>query len=168
MLEYPLTARCLDPSACPFLEGHFCDNDGCAVEDDTVCLARSVTEHKKNLKRLSCAVTLSRPTTLHHCRGASMATTVFGTPGAGQKQNDALQIPLVARLHFGGGPSIDGGYGAQTWERENQKTQVELLLSTSRHLKYSVWTLAWRWASHLTRARVERFLQDSRSRFHRQ
>lgn len=167
MIDYPLTARCLLPGACPFSAGWFCEHDGCAVEDDSICLATSASAHNKNLRRLPCALTQVRPVTLHHCRGASMALTVFGTPGAGQKQNDALQIPLVARLHFGGGNSIDGGKGAQTWEARNG-TQVALLNWTSRQLRYSVWTLAWRWASPITRVRVGRFLQQSRSRFHRQ
>lgn len=102
--------------------------------------------------------------TLHHVRGGSAALQPFGTPGAGQKQNPALQIPLAAEYHvgkYGIDARISGG--VQQWERMWGR-QVDHLSSTSLLLRYSPWTLAWRWASPLVRARVERFLRESRSR----
>jgi hypothetical protein len=91
-----------------------------------------------------------------------MSLTPFGSPGAGQKQNNALQIPLHPLYHRGRF-GIDGTLGATSWE-ETFGRQVDHLSSTSRRLRYSVLTLAWSWASPLVRRRVERFLQEYRSR----
>lgn len=159
-----LTPRCLDPTACPFAAGTFCDNPRCATESDEVKLPCSVTGHEKKLRQLVCCVSESRPITLHHCRGGSMATNLFGTPGAGQKQNDALQIPLSQNLHVGS-EGIDARIngGVQSWELK-YGLQTEHLTSTSRLLRYSPWTLAWSWSSPLVRRRVELFLRESRSR----
>lgn len=102
--------------------------------------------------------------TLHHCRGGSVSASLFGGPGMSQKQNPALQIPLHADFHvgqFGIDARID--LGVETWERQ-WGMQTDHLSSTSRLLGYSLWTLAWHWASPLTRARVERFLRQWRSR----
>lgn len=149
---------------CPFREGRFCDNPWCAVESNEVKLPCSVTEHEKRLRRLVCCVSGHTTVTLHHCRGGSMATNLFGTPGAGQKQNDALQIPLHPDWHVGQF-AIDAkiGGGAQSWETR-WGTQVSHLSWTSHRLRYSPWTLAWAWASPLVRRRVECFLREYRSR----
>ncbi len=164
-------ARCVLAEQCPLLKGEMCLNDRCATEDDDVCLPASRTAHEKNLRSIPCRVTGSSTSlTLHHARGGSMATNPFGTPGVGQKQNDALQIPLHRDLHLGSFSSrgIDARVGGSVkgWEEENG-TQVALLNSTSESLRYSVWMLAWRWASPLVRARVERFLRESPSLFRR-
>ena len=97
-----------------------------------------------------------------------MATNLFGTPGAGQRQNDALQIPLSAHLHVGQ-EGIDARIngGAKSWELK-YGLQTNHLASTSRLLRYSPWTLAWLWASPLVRRRVlalgASFWRESRSR----
>lgn len=164
-----LTPRCAaddleDGPPCPFTEGRFCENPWCAVESNEVKLPCSVTEHEKRLRRLACCVSGQKPVTLHHCRGGSMATNPFGTPGASQKQNDALQIPLHATWHvgqYGVDARVNGG--VQSWENQWGQ-QVEHLSSTSRLLRYSPWTLAWAWASPLVRRRVECFLREWRSR----
>jgi hypothetical protein len=153
---------------CPFTQGRFCDNPWCAVESNEVKLPCSVTEHEKRLRRLVCCVSGQKSVTLHHCRGGSMAGSLFGTPGVGQKQNEALQIPLHHQMHVGTF-GIDGRVagGVQSWESK-WGLQTEHLASTSLLLQYSMWSLAWLWASPLVRRRVERFLQQSRSRCHPQ
>lgn len=95
-----------------------------------------------------------------------MALNPFGTPGVGQKQNDALQIPLSWDFHVGQN-GIDARINSSVplWEKR-WDTQLNHLNLTSRLLRYTPWTLAWSWASPLARARVERFLRQSRSRFH--
>lgn len=159
---------CWDQGQCPFQNGTWCEIPWCAVYDDEVKLPCSVTAHEKKLRTLVCCVTGQKPVTLHHCRGGSMATTLFGTPGVGQKQNDALQIPLHRELHTGRfGIDARVGGGVLSWEQQ-WGLQTQHLVSTSRLLRYSVWTLAWLWASPLVRRRVERFLQQSRSRCHPQ
>ncbi|HSV90882.1 MAG TPA: hypothetical protein VLH80_07265 [Nitrospiraceae bacterium] len=93
-----------------------------------------------------------------------MATSPFGTPGIGQKQNPALQIPLHLEYHVGSeGIDCRINGGVKSWEARHG-AQVEHLSSTSRLLKYSLWFLAWQWSTPLVRARVERYLQESRSR----
>lgn len=159
-----LTPRCATPATCPFADGTFCENPLCATESDEVDLPCSVTAHEKRLRRLACCVTGGRAS-LHHCRGGSMATNPFGTPGAGQKQNSALQIPLAPYLHYAGKEGIDAQVngGVKSWEAK-YGLQTQHLASTSRLLQYSPWTLAWAWASPLVRRRVESFLRESRSR----
>lgn len=94
-----------------------------------------------------------------------MALTPFGNPGAGQKQNEALQIPLHEDLHVGQyGIDARINSSARRWEGLWGR-QIDHLNSTSRQLRLSLWTLAWRWASPYSRARAERFLQQSRCRF---
>jgi hypothetical protein len=95
-----------------------------------------------------------------------MATNPFGTPGAGQKQNSALQIPLHQDLHVGTKNAIDGAIngGVESWERQ-WGTQVSHLAWTFHQLPYSNWTLAWLWASPLVKERVGRFLRESLSRY---
>lgn len=159
-----LTPRCLDEARCPFQAGLFCTRTDCATEDDQVKFPCSVTAHEKRLRQLACSVTGRTPVTLHHTRGASMKTNPFGGPGAGQKQNPALQIPLVAELHFGRfGIDARIGSSAQSWERK-WGLQTKHLDLTSHHLRYSPWTLAYLWASPLVQERVGRFLRDSLSR----
>lgn len=165
-----LTPRCQFESEgagdeCPFKHGTFCERVDCATESWEVVLPRCVSDHEKRLRKLACCVTGAKPVTLHHCRGGSIAQSLFGGPGVGQKQNPALQIPLHAELHVGR-HRIDGALngGVQSWE-VSHGSQVEHLSSTSRLLQYSVWTLAWQWASPLVRRRVESFLMQSRSRF---
>ena len=160
-----LTARCLEPAHCPFAGGHFCENEGCAVESDEVTLPCSVTEHEKRLRRLACVVSDRTPVQLHHTRGGSIAYCPFGGPGVGQKQNPALQIPLHQLYHvgpYGIDARISGG--VQTWERMWKK-QTEHLAAVGRLLHYSPWWLAWSWASPLVRRRVVTHLEASRSRF---
>jgi hypothetical protein len=96
-----------------------------------------------------------------------MAETPLGTPGMGQKQNPALQIRLALDYHVGQ-YGIDARINSSIprWEA-TYSTQVDLLNSTSLQLGYSVWMLAYQWASHLTRGRVERFCAQSPSLFHR-
>lgn len=104
------------------------------------------------------------PVTLHHTRGGSISESLFGGPGAGQKQNPALQIPLHADYHVGTyGIDARIGSSVRDWERRFGE-QTDHLSSTSRLLRYSVWTLAWSWASPLQRRRVEFFLAEHRSR----
>lgn len=161
-----LTARCMNPLACPFAQGTFCENNACAVSTDEVKFPCSVSDHEKRLRKLECCVSGLTRVTLHHCRGASMSQTPFGSPGGGQKQNDALQIPLALTWHTGRyGIDARVNSSAVQWE-SLWGTQVEHLNSTSCLLQYSQWTLAWLWASPLVRARVERFLGQSRSRSH--
>lgn len=159
-----LTARCLEPFNCPFARSQFCENVGCAADSDEVKLPCSVTDHEKRLRQLACVVSDQTPVTLHHTRGGSIARSLFGGPGAGQKQNPALQIPLHAEYHVGRN-GIDGQIGAKRWELMFGE-QTDHLSSTSRLLRYSVWTLAWSWASPLQRRRVEFFLRESPSRCH--
>lgn len=159
-----LTARCLDPKLCPFADARFCENPGCAVESDEVTLPCFVTEHERRLRRLACVVSDRIPVTLHHTRGGSIAYCPFGGPGVGQKQNPALQIPLHALYHVGKyGVDCRISGGVQRWEAL-WGTQVDHLNSTCHRLRYSLWTLAWSWASPLVRRRVERFLQQYHSR----
>lgn len=161
-----LTSRCCNPTGCPFLQGQFCEDDRCATESDEVKLPCSVTEHEKRLRTLGCILTGAKPPTLHHARGGSMAVSLFGTPGVGQKQNHALQIPLARALHVGQqGIDCRINGGVETWEKK-WMPQVRLLSLSSRQLQYNQHALAWRWASPLVRVRVERFLQQSRCRFH--
>lgn len=161
-----LTARCLEPHACPFRNAQFCENPGCAVESDEVKLPCSVTAHEKKLRQLACVVSDRTPVTLHHTRGGSISRSLFGGPGAGQKQNPALQIPLHAEYHVGRcGIDARVGSSVRTWEQMFGE-QTDHLSSTSRQLQYSVWTLAWLWASLLQRRRVEFFLRESPSRCH--
>jgi len=165
-LMLAMTPRCRAPLVCPFKAGTFCDRTECAIEDDTVCLPQSVTAHERNLRSLGCVVSGRRPVTLHHIRGGTVATTLFGTPGVGQKQNDALQIPLEETWHTGKfGIDAQVASGVESWERR-WGSQVLYLHSISYNLRYSPWALAWRWASPIVRVRVERFLQESRSRLH--
>jgi hypothetical protein len=159
-----LTARCLEPARCPFADARFCENPGCAVESDEVKPPCSVTDHEKRLRRLSCVVSDRTPITLHHTRGGSVARSAFGGPGAGQKQNPALQIPLHADYHVGRwGIDAQVGGGVQRWELRFGE-QTDHLSSTSHLVRYSLWTLAWSWASELTRRRVGFFLREHRSR----
>lgn len=160
-----LTPRCMTPAACPFAAGTFCDNPQCATESDEVKFPCSVTGHEKKLRQLACCVTGRKPVSLHHTRGGSIATNLFGGPGGGQKQNPALQIPLHPELHYAGKEGIDAqvGGGVKSWEAK-YGLQINHLASTSRLLRYSPWTLAWSWSSPLVRRRVELFLRESRSR----
>lgn len=155
----------MTPSVCPFLEGTFCDRPDCATESNEVVLPCSVTGHEKKLRQLACSVSGRKPVSLHHTRGGSIALNPFGGPGAGQKQNPALQIPLHPDYHYAGKEGIDAqvGGGVKSWESK-YGLQTDHLASTSRLLRYSPWTLAWTWASPLVRRRVESFLQESRSR----
>lgn len=160
-----LTPRCMAPAACPFSEGTFCENPLCATESNEVKLPCSVTGHEKKLRQLACCVSGRKPVSLHHTRGGSIATNLFGGPGGGQKQNPALQIPLHPEFHYAGKEGIDAqvGGGVKSWEAR-YGLQTNHLASTSRLLRYSLWTLAWSWASPLVRRRVELFLRESRSR----
>lgn len=155
------------PSSCPFAAGTFCENPLCATESDEVDLPCSVSGHEKKLRLLACCVSGRKPVSLHHTRGGSIAQNLFGGPGGGQKQNPALQIPLHPEYHYAGRLGIDAqvGGGVKSWELRFGR-QTEHLVSTSRLLQYSPWSLAWLWASPLVRRRVECFLQESRSRCH--
>lgn len=159
-----LTARCLDPKLCPFADARFCENPGCAVESDEVTLPCSVTEHERRLRRLACVVSDRIPVQLHHTRGGSIAYCPFGGPGAGQKQNPALQIPLHPLYHVGKyGIDCRVSGGVQRWEALWQKQTVHLA-TVGRLLRYSPWCLAWAWASPLVRRRVQLHLQATHSR----
>lgn len=166
MIDY--AQRCLEGDACPLLRGELCVNNSCATKDDSVCLPSSVSSHERKLRVLGCVLTGSQiDLTLHHCRGGSMASTPFGSPGVGQKQNHALQIPLAARFHVweeGIDARINGG--VQSWELK-YSTQVGLLNLSSHRLGYSQWMLAYHWASPLVRVRVERFCLESPYLFRR-
>lgn len=168
-MDIELTARCVTPEACPFSAGTFCGNPLCAIETDEVDLPCSVTAHEKKLRTLACCVSGRKPVSLHHVRGGSIAVTPFGSPGASQKQNPALQIPLHPEFHYASKQGIDAqvGGGVQSWEARHG-LQTHHLASTSHLLRYSLWSLAWQWASPLVRGRVERFLRQSRSRYHPQ
>lgn len=161
-----LTPRCRGEKTCSFvLAGEWCTDPWCSVESDEVKFPCSVSAHEKKLRTLVCCVSGRKPVSLHHTRGGSIATNLFGGPGAGQKQNPALQIPLHPDLHYAGKEGIDAqvGGGAKSWEAK-YGLQTEHLASTSHLLRYSLWTLAWLWASPLVRRRVECFLRESRSR----
>lgn len=95
-----------------------------------------------------------------------MKESPFGSPGIGQKQNPALQIRLAMDLHVGTPNAIDGAKGANHWEGI-YSAQVDLLNSTSLQLEYSVWMLAYHWASHLVQRRVGIYCAQSSSLFHR-
>lgn len=150
---------------CPFEQGRLCTDEHCGTESDEVVIPSSVSAHEGNLRKLRCVVTgATQGLSLHHCRGASMKESPFGTPGAGQKQNGGLQIRLAMRLHVGTPQAVDGGRGVETWE-QSYGTQVEHLNSTCYQLRYSVWMFALRLASHLTTRRVELFCEQSPSLF---
>lgn len=67
------------------------------------------------------------------------------------KQSDALQIPLHAEWHIGE-HRIDGpiGYSVDDWEQQ-WKFQTEMLRDLSEILGYSLWALAWDWATEKQR-----------------
>lgn len=95
-----------------------------------------------------------------------MRGSLFGSPGAGQKQNPALQIPLHLEYHVGR-HGIDARINSSALQWETRwGLQTEHLSSTSRLLQYSQWTLAWHWASPLVRRRAERYLAQSPFRCH--
>jgi len=76
-----------------------------------------------------------------------MHLTAWNEVGMGLKQSDALQIPLHAEWHVGQ-YRIDGpiGYSTDDWE-QMWKFQTEMLRDLSRQLGFSLWALAWEWAS---------------------
>lgn len=110
------------------------------------CVGRrvSVSTLDKLLREQPCVVSGRRPVTLHHLRGGSVVLTPWGSPGAGQKQNEALKIPLHADYHVGQfGIDARINSGVQTWESRFGK-QIDLLNQVSSNLKLCLWGLAWR------------------------
>lgn len=128
-----------------------------------------MTAHEKSLRQLLCLVSSRKPVTLHHARGGSIAMCPFGSPGFGEKQLDALQIPLHAKWHIGDkGVDTQVNGGVLSWESRWGR-QVDHLNSLCQILGYSVWRLALREAKergrYITVKRVENFLLEQPSLF---
>jgi hypothetical protein len=125
----------------------------------------SMTAHEKALRAMPCMISgRTRGLTLHHARGGSMAVCPFGTPGFGEKQLDALQIPLNLEWHVGkDGIDCRVNSGVVSWEARWGR-QVDLLNSLCLTLGYSVWKLAMREAvergRYITVRRAENFLSE--------
>jgi hypothetical protein len=125
----------------------------------------SITAHMKTLRSLACVVSgRTRDLTLHHARGGSMAACPFGSPGGGNKQLDALQIPLNIQWHVGNdGIDCRINSGVESWEAKWGR-QVDHLNSLCLILGYSVWKLAMREAlekgRYITVRRAENFLSE--------
>jgi hypothetical protein len=124
-----------------------------------------MTAHEKALRAMPCMISgRTRDLTLHHARGGSMAVCPFGTPGFGEKQLDALQIPLNLEWHVGkDGIDCRVNSGVVSWEARWGR-QVDLLNSLCLTLGYSVWKLAMREAQergrYITVRRAENFLSE--------
>lgn len=90
---------------------------------------KEIRDHWQRVARLGCMVTFSDMATIHHVHGGSIREFfgAHGMPGAGQKQNDWLVIPLHPRLHTGQ-DGIDNGMGTTvaSWERRYGK-QIQFL-----------------------------------------
>ena len=125
----------------------------------------SITAHEKTLRKMACMISgRTRDLTLHHARGGSMAVCPFGTPGFGEKQLDALQIPLNIQWHVGNdGIDCRVNSGVVSWEARWGR-QVDHLNSLCVTLGYSVWKLALEEAKaegrYITVRRVENFLSQ--------
>jgi hypothetical protein len=125
----------------------------------------SITAHLKTLRSMACIVSGRKGNlTLHHTRGGSMAASPFGSPGGGNKQLDALQIPLDLEWHVGkDGIDCRVNSGVVSWEAKWGR-QVDHLNSLCMTLGYSVWKMAYREAleegRYITVKRVENFLLE--------
>lgn len=106
---------------------------------------RSIKEHHANVRALGCILTGRRPATLHHVHGGSIKDRGYHV-GMGQRQSDALVIPLVAELHSIGSKGIDSGMGVRTWEATFGK-QADLIDEVGEMVGYSLWELEERWRS---------------------
>lgn len=91
---------------------------------------------------------------MHHARGGSMHHTPWGEIGMSLKQSNALMIPLHADWHIGE-YRIDGpiGYSTDDWE-QRWRFQTEMLRELSQELGFSLWALAWDWATEKQRALI--------------
>lgn len=102
--------------------------------------------HWERVRTLGCFVSgATRYVTIHHCSGGSMNDT-FGAlaPGAGERANHWLVIPLAAEYHTGDW-GIDNGMGFCKGTRDWEKTfgtQVEHLDRVCLALGLNVYKLA--------------------------
>lgn len=106
---------------------------------------RSVKEHHANVRALGCILSGRKPCTLHHVHGGSIKDRGLHV-GMGQRQSDALVIPLAPEYHSVGPCGIDSGMGVRTWERVFG-TQAGLVDEVSEELGYSLWELEELWRS---------------------
>jgi hypothetical protein len=106
---------------------------------------RSIKEHHEKVRALGCVLTGRKPATLHHVHGGSIKDLGYHV-GMGQRQSDALVIPLMAEYHSIGPCGIDSGMGVETWER-TFGTQASLVDEVGEALGYSLWELEAAWRS---------------------
>jgi hypothetical protein len=98
---------------------------------------QAIKDHWSRVAALGCCVTFQTPATIHHVHGGSIREA-FGKqamPGAAQKQNDWLVIPLHASMHTGQ-RGIDNGMGKTLaqWEATYGK-QIDYL----RKVRQQIW-----------------------------
>jgi hypothetical protein len=105
----------------------------------------SVKKHHANVRALGCILTGRPDATLHHVHGGSIKDRGWHV-GMGQKQNEALVIPLALEYHSFGPRAIDGGMGVLTWEK-TFGTQASFIDEVGEALGYSLWELAEQWQS---------------------
>lgn len=106
-------------------------------------------QHYDNIARLGCIITQG-PASIHHVHGRSVGARLVtlglnGVKGVGMRgYGDALIIPLSPELHYIGSKSLDGGMGAEAWEREHG-TQADLVDQVSESVGYNLWDLHLAW-----------------------
>lgn len=115
-------------------------------------LPKTAAKHHANVRALGCIISNRPSPTIHHCHGGSMKQRGWHV-GMGQKQNEALVIPLNALYHTGVN-GIDSGVGVGTWER-TFGDQADFLDEVSAKLGYDVWLLAELWRPAKEKLRAE-------------
>ena len=105
----------------------------------------SVKDHHARVRELGCILTGRKPATLHHVHGGSIKDLGYHV-GMGQRQSDALVIPLIAEYHSVGPCGIDSGMGVETWE-QTFGTQAEFIDEVGEALGYNLWDLEAAWQS---------------------
>ena len=105
----------------------------------------SKKKHHDSVRALGCILTGRPGATLHHVHGGSIKDRGWHV-GMGQRQNEALVIPLALEYHSFGPCAIDGGMGVLTWEKTFGE-QAKFIDEVSEALGYSLWELAETWRS---------------------
>ena len=93
----------------------------------TPAARREQKKHKDRVARLGC-LCCRMPAQVHH---------ITSGRGKGQKNNDAMVLPLCNRHHTDGARGVAIHAGIKTWE-ENFGTQWELLDRVFRQLNYDL------------------------------
>lgn len=138
--------------------------ESCPFWEHCTAVKLSVSALDKRLRDLRCVISQRPHPSLHHLRGGSVKLTPWGSPGAGQKQNEALKLPLHADYHFGQfgiDARINGG--AESWENQFGR-QIDLLSGVSSSLNVCLWGLAWAWTPWKARQLVLRRFQPNSSK----